>query len=42
MLSFAKLETQAPLKKESVLDIFRIAYLRKRTFILGLIWCVLH
>lgn len=26
-------------KKESMLDIFRISYLRKRTLIMGFIWC---
>lgn len=26
-------------KKESILDIFRISYLRKRTLIMGFIWC---
>ncbi|XP_056869271.1 solute carrier family 22 member 13-like isoform X2 [Takifugu flavidus] len=33
-----KLEMEALLKKENMLDIFRIPYLRKQTFILGFIW----
>lgn len=26
-------------KKENILDVFRISYLRKRTLILGSVWC---
>lgn len=40
IISFVQLEMEALLKKESMLDIFRIPYLRKQTFILGFIWCV--
>ncbi|XP_029698699.1 solute carrier family 22 member 13-like isoform X1 [Takifugu rubripes] len=33
-----KLEMETPLKRANILDLFKISYLRKRTFILGTIW----